>query len=74
MLHTELDSRRRKKFAADGHVARFWATASKVYRWRGRRRWAAVAESSAVNAPDEYYGGYSWFDYPMDCARGFCAA
>ena len=23
-----------------------------------------------VNAPDEYYGGYSWFDYPSDIAPG----
>jgi phospholipase/carboxylesterase len=23
-----------------------------------------------VNAPDEYYGGYSWFDYPGDSAPG----
>ena len=23
-----------------------------------------------VNAPDEYYGGYSWFDYPGDIAPG----
>jgi phospholipase/carboxylesterase len=23
-----------------------------------------------VNAPDEYYGGYSWFDYPHDIAPG----
>ena len=23
-----------------------------------------------VNAPDEYYGGYSWFDYPTDIAPG----
>jgi phospholipase/carboxylesterase len=23
-----------------------------------------------VNAPDEYYGGYSWFDYPSDSAPG----
>ena len=23
-----------------------------------------------VNAPDEYYGGYSWFDYPDDIAPG----
>ena len=23
-----------------------------------------------VNAPDDYYGGYSWFDYPGDIAPG----
>ena len=23
-----------------------------------------------VNAPDEYYGGYSWFDYPGDIVPG----
>lgn len=23
-----------------------------------------------VNAPDEYYGGYSWFDYPGDISPG----
>ena len=23
-----------------------------------------------INAPDEYYGGYSWFDYPGDIAPG----
>jgi phospholipase/carboxylesterase len=23
-----------------------------------------------VNAPDEYYGGYSWFDYPNDMTPG----
>ena len=23
-----------------------------------------------VNAPDEYYGGYSWFEYPGEIAPG----
>lgn len=40
--------------------------------------WSALPEELAlpslnyllVNAPDEYYGGYSWFDYPGDIAPG----
>jgi predicted esterase len=29
-----------------------------------------VAEFLLVNAPDEYFGGYSWFDYPDNMAPG----
>ena len=40
--------------------------------------WAWLPEAFAlpamnyllVNAPDEYYGGYSWFEYPGDIAPG----
>jgi phospholipase/carboxylesterase len=40
------------------------------YRWwpeAMRLPWLNVL---LVNAPDDYYGGYSWFDYPDDLAPG----
>jgi phospholipase/carboxylesterase len=40
------------------------------YRWWPEALRLPWLNHLLVNAPDEYYGGYSWFDYPDDIAPG----
>ena len=40
------------------------------YRWMPEALGLPWLNYLLVNAPDEYYGGYSWFDYPGDIAPG----
>jgi phospholipase/carboxylesterase len=40
------------------------------YRWWPEALRLPWLNHLLVNAPDEYYGGYSWFDYPDDLAPG----
>jgi phospholipase/carboxylesterase len=40
------------------------------YRWWPEAMRLPWLDVLLVNAPDEYYGGYSWFDYPDDLAPG----
>ncbi len=40
------------------------------YRWWPEALGLPWMNHLLVNAPDEYYGGYSWFDYPDDLAPG----
>jgi phospholipase/carboxylesterase len=40
------------------------------YRWWPEALRLPWMNCLLVNAPDEYYGGYSWFDYPDDLAPG----
>jgi phospholipase/carboxylesterase len=40
------------------------------YRWMPRALGLPWLNFLLVNAPDEYYGGYSWFDYPNDIVPG----
>jgi phospholipase/carboxylesterase len=40
------------------------------YRWWPEALRLPWLNHLLVNAPDEYYGGYSWFDYPDDHAPG----
>lgn len=40
------------------------------YRWWPEALGLRWMNHLLVNAPDEYYGGYSWFDYPDDLAPG----
>jgi phospholipase/carboxylesterase len=40
------------------------------YRWLPEAMNLPWLNYLLVNAPDEYYGGYSWFDYPNDIAPG----
>jgi phospholipase/carboxylesterase len=40
------------------------------YRWWPEALRLPWLNCLLVNAPDEYYGGYSWFDYPDDLAPG----
>jgi phospholipase/carboxylesterase len=40
------------------------------YRWLPEAMRLPWLNYLLVNAPDEYYGGYSWFDYPDNLAPG----
>jgi phospholipase/carboxylesterase len=40
------------------------------YRWLPEAMHLPWLNYLLVNAPDEYYGGFSWFDYPNDIAPG----
>src|SRR5258706_11393323 len=40
------------------------------YRWWPEAMRLPWMNYLLVNGPDEYYGGYSWFDYPDDLAPG----
>ncbi len=40
------------------------------YRWWPQAMGFPWLNHMLVNAPDAYYGGYSWFDYPDDIAPG----
>lgn len=40
------------------------------YRWWPEALGLPQMNHLLVNAPEEYYGGYSWFDYPDDIAPG----
>jgi phospholipase/carboxylesterase len=40
------------------------------YRWWPEAMRLPWLNHLLVNAPDEYYGGYSWFDYPDEIAPG----
>jgi phospholipase/carboxylesterase len=40
------------------------------YRWWPEAMGLPWMNYLLVNAPDEYYGGYSWFDYPDDIVPG----
>jgi phospholipase/carboxylesterase len=40
------------------------------YRWWPEAMGLSDMNHLLVNAPDEYYGGYSWFDYPAEIGPG----
>jgi phospholipase/carboxylesterase len=40
------------------------------YRWLSEAMGLPWLNYLLVNAPDDYYGGYSWFDFPGDAAPG----
>jgi phospholipase/carboxylesterase len=42
------------------------------YRWLPEVMQLTWMNYLLVNAPDEYYGGYSWFDFAGDIAPGVC--
>src|SRR3954469_1740895 len=42
------------------------------YRWLPEVMQLPWMNYLLVNAPDEYYGGYSWFDFAGDIAPGVC--
>ncbi|MEI9863181.1 MAG: hypothetical protein WDN00_01200 [Limisphaerales bacterium] len=70
MLHTELIP------AADNNSRRLMVMLHGLgdsiegYRWWPEALRLPWLNCLLVNAPDEYYGGYSWFDYPDDIAPG----
>ena len=70
MLHTELIP------AADKNSKRLMVMLHGLgdsiegYRWWPEALRLPWLNHLLVNAPDDYYGGYSWFDYPDDIAPG----
>ena len=70
MLHTELIP------AADQNSRRIFVLLHGLGDSSAGWRWLPAAldlpwmNYLLVNAPDEYYGGYSWFDYPGDIVPG----
>jgi phospholipase/carboxylesterase len=70
MLHTELIP------AADKNSRRLMVMLHGLgdsiegYRWLPEALKLPWLNFLLVNAPDEYYGGYSWFDYPGDVLPG----
>ena len=70
MLHTELIP------AADKNSRRLMVMLHGLgdsiegYRWLPSALDLPWLNFLLVNAPDEYFGGYSWFDYPDDIAPG----
>jgi phospholipase/carboxylesterase len=70
MLHREFIS------AADKNSRRLFVVlhglGDSIEGWRWLPGALALPEMNylLVNAPDEYYGGFSWFDYPGDIAPG----
>ena len=70
MLHTELIP------AADKNSRRLMVMLHGLgdslegYRWWPEAMSLPWLNHLLVNAPDDYYGGYSWFDYPDEIAPG----
>ena len=70
MLHTELIP------AADKNSQRLMVMLHGLgdsiegYRWWPEALGLPSLNHLLVNAPDDYYGGYSWFDYPDEIAPG----
>src|SRR5471032_1680835 len=70
MLHTELIP------AADKNSPRLMVMLHGLgdsiegYRWLPEMLDLSWLNFLLVNAPDEYFGGYSWFNYPDDLAPG----
>jgi len=70
MLHTELIP------AADKNSRRLMVMLHGLgdsiegYRWLPEALKLPWLNFLLVNAPDEYYGGFSWFDYPGDVLPG----
>lgn len=70
MLHTELIP------AADQNSKRLMVMLHGLgdsiegYRWWPEALRLPGMNHLLVNAPDDYYGGYSWFDYPDEIAPG----
>jgi phospholipase/carboxylesterase len=70
MLHTELipasDPQSRRIFV----VLHGLGDSMDGWRWLPAMLELPWLNYLLVNAPDEYYGGYSWFDFPGDMAPG----
>jgi phospholipase/carboxylesterase len=70
MLHTELISAAEKNSRRLMVMLHGLGDSIKGYRWFPEAMNLPWLNYLLVNAPDEYYGGYSWFDYPNDIAPG----
>ena len=73
MLHSELISATESR--ADGTrplmlMLHGLGDSIEGYRWMPEELKLPWLNFLLINAPDEYYGGYSWFDYPGDMLPG----
>jgi len=70
MLHTEFIPAADKQSRALFIVLHGLGDSIEGWRWLPSTLELPWLNYLLVNAPDEYYGGYSWFDYPGEVAPG----
>ena len=70
MLHTELIPAAEKNSRRLFVMLHGLGDSLAGYRWLPEALNLPWLNFLLVNAPDEYFGGYSWFDYPGDMAPG----
>ena len=70
MLHTEFSPAAQKDSCRIFVVLHGLGDSIEGWRWLPPALDLPWMNYLLVNAPDEYYGGYSWFDYPGDIAPG----
>jgi phospholipase/carboxylesterase len=70
MLHSELIPAREGKSRRLMVMLHGLGDSLEGYRWFPEALNLPWLNYLLVNAPDEYYGGYSWFDYPGDIGPG----
>jgi phospholipase/carboxylesterase len=70
MLHSELIPARDKNSRRLMVMLHGLGDSIEGYRWFPEALNLPWLNYLLVNAPDEYYGGYSWFDYPGDIGPG----
>lgn len=70
MLHSELIPAREKNSRHLMVMLHGLGDSLEGYRWFPEALDLPWLNYLLVNAPDAYYGGYSWFDYPGDIAPG----
>jgi phospholipase/carboxylesterase len=70
MLHTQLIPAAEKNYRRIFVVLHGLGDSMEGWRWLPAALDLPGLNYLLVNAPDEYYGGYSWFDYPGDIAPG----
>jgi phospholipase/carboxylesterase len=70
MLHSELIPAREKNSRRIMVMLHGLGDSLEGYRWLPEMLALPWLNFLLVNAPDEYFGGYSWFNYPDDLAPG----
>jgi phospholipase/carboxylesterase len=70
MLHRELIPAREKNSRRLMVMLHGLGDSIEGYRWMPEALDLPWLNFLLVNAPDEYFGGYSWFDYPADIVPG----
>jgi len=70
MLHSELISAKEKNSRRLMVMLHGLGDSIEGYRWLPEAMNLTWLNYLLVNAPDEYFGGWSWFDYPNDIAPG----
>ncbi|MGA2868615.1 MAG: serine esterase [Verrucomicrobiota bacterium] len=70
MLHRELVPARKKNSRRLMVMLHGLGDSIEGYRWLPEALDLPWLNFLLVNAPDEYFGGYSWFDYPDNVAPG----